>query len=715
MPSIFTPAKPNTVINPIALFISSSILLMTHAHAQSQTVAENTMTVTSVAPEDSTDYLQGYVATKNLSATKADTSITRTPQSVSVVTADEMKARQTDTLADAFKYTPGFLAQPNGFSRAADDYTIRGFNVGSGTGGILKDGMKMQASVYDGGLEPYAFERIEMVKGAASVLYGQLSPGGLINAVTKRPSTLPWHELNVEYGSYDRKQVSGDFSGPIDDEGKYSYRLTGLLRDSDTQTDYINDDKQYLAPAFTWRPNDSTSLTLLASYQKIKTKFATPLNYNMTTYSKTAGAKIARDQFVGEPGFDRFDTEMKSLGYLLTHQFSDSVKFSHALRYMDAEGDFNYMNANAISGNTLTRYYSKRQEHSTGLTTDSNLTWTLDAGDWEHQILAGTDYYHKTYDSSRYIGLGSSLDLTNIQYGNNPTVAATDSGSRLTSDQFGIYLQDQITWNKKWVLLLSGRNDWSESRTTKHSNQAKTIQSDHKATGRIGAVYLADNGLAPYISYSQSFNPTSGTDRQGNSFRPTEGEQYEAGLRFQPPESKTIISMALYQLTQNNALTSDPADSSFNVQTGEIRSRGLELEMKSEITSNLNFITSYAYTDARVTKDNNMLKKGSRVEGVPYNTASLWSDYRLASLGLPQVTVGAGARYIGTTKTSPSVSSDKIPAYTLFDTKISYQPVNNLTLSLKVQNLTDEKYLYCNTVCRYGDERSVIGGLSYQW
>lgn len=715
MPSIFTPAKLSTVINPITLFISSTILLITSAHAQSQTAAENTITVTAVAPEDSTDYLQGYVATKNLSATKADTSITRTPQSVAVVTADEMKARQTDTLADAFKYTPGFLAQPNGFSRAADDYTIRGFNVGSGTGGILKDGMKMQASVYDGGLEPYAFERIEMIKGAASVLYGQLSPGGLINAVTKRPSTIPWHELNVEYGSYDRKQVSGDFSGPIDDEGKYSYRLTGLLRDSDTQTDYINDDKQYLAPAFTWRPNDSTSLTLLASYQKIKTQFATPLNYNMTTYSKTAGAKIARDQFVGEPDFDRFDTEMKSLGYLLTHQLSDSLKFSHALRYMDAEGDFNYMNANAISGNTLTRYYSKRHEHSTGLTTDSNLTWTLDAGDWEHQILAGTDYYHKTYDSSRYIGLGSSLDLTNIQYGNNPTVAPADSGSRLTSDQFGIYLQDQITWNKKWVLLLSGRNDWSESRTTKHSNQAQTIQSDHKATGRIGAVYLADNGLAPYISYSQSFNPTSGTDREGNSFRPTEGEQYEAGIRFQPPESKTIISMALYQLTQNNALTSDPADSSYNVQTGEIRSRGLELEMKSEITSNLNIITSYAYTDARVTKDNNMLKKGSRVEGVPYNTASIWSDYRLASLGLPQVTVGAGARYIGTTKTSPSVSSDKIPAYTLFDTKISYQPVNNLTLSLKVQNLTDEKYLYCNTVCRYGDERSVIGGLSYQW
>ncbi|MEJ5173817.1 TonB-dependent siderophore receptor, partial [Erwinia sp. MYb416] len=169
------------------------------------------------------------------------------------------------------------------------------------------------------------------------------------------------------------------------------------------------------------------------------------------------------------------------------------------------------------------------------------------------------------------------------QYGNTPTVAAVDSGSRLTSDQFGIYLQDQITWNKKWVLLLSGRNDWSESRTTKHSNQAQTIQSDHKATGRIGAVYLADNGLAPYISYSQSFNPTSGTDREGNSFRPTEGEQYEAGIRFQPPESKTIISMALYQLTQNNALTSDPADSSYNVQTGEIRSRGLELEMKSEI------------------------------------------------------------------------------------------------------------------------------------
>jgi iron complex outermembrane receptor protein len=329
--------------------------------------------------------------------------------------------------------------------------------------------------------------------------------------------------------------------------------------------------------------------------------------------------------------------------------------------------------------------------------------------------MIGTDYYHKTYDSARYIGLGSSLDLTNIQYGNEPSITAADSGSRLTSDQLGVYLQDQITWNNKWVLLISGRNDWSESRTTKHSNQLKTIQSDHKPTGRIGAVYLADSGLAPFVSYSQSFNPSSGTDREGNSFKPTEGEQYEAGVRFQPPQSKTMLSMAVYQLKQTNALTTDPVDSSYNVQTGEVRSRGLELEVKSEVTSDLNVITSYTYTDARVTKDNDPVKQGSRVEGVPYNTVSIWSDYRLTRIGLPQVTVGAGARYIGTTKTSPSISNDKIPAYTLYDTKVSYQPVSNLTVSLKVQNLTNEKYLYCNTVCRYGDERSVIGGISYQW
>jgi len=698
--------KSNIALTATMILISTSVYAETKG---------DTITVTAVSPEDSTDYIQGYVATQNLSATKTDTPIIHTPQSVSVVTADEMKARQTDTFADAFKYTPGFMAQPNGFSRAADDYTIRGFNVGSGTGGILKDGMKMQASVYDGGLDPYAFERLEMIKGASSVLYGQLSPGGLINAVTKRPTSIPWHELNLEYGSFNRKQISGDFSGPLDDDGKYSYRLTGLLRESDTQTDYINDDKQYIAPAFTWHPNDDTSLTFLASYQKIKTKFATPLNYNMTSYSKTPGTKISRDQFVGEPDFDRFNTEMKSIGYLFNHQFSDTLKLSHALRYMDAEGDFDYMNAFAISGNTLTRYYSKRHEHSTGLTTDTNLTWTLDALNAEHQVMAGADYYHKTYDSSRYIGLGTSLDLSNIQYGNNPTITAADSGSRLTSDQFGVYLQDQMTWNKKWVLLLGARNDWSESRTTRHINQAKTVQSDHKATGRVGAVYLADNGLAPFISYSQSFNPASGTDRQGNSFKPTEGEQYEAGIRFQPAKSKTMLSMAIYQLTQTHSLTTDPVDSSYNVQTGEVRSRGLELEAKSEVTPNLNVISSYAYTDARVTKDNNPVKQGSRVEGVPYHTASLWSDYRLTSIGLSQVTLGAGARYVGTTKTSPLISNDSIPAYVLFDSKISYQPVTNLTVSLKVQNLTNKQYIYCNTVCRYGDERSVIGGLSYLW
>jgi iron complex outermembrane receptor protein len=664
--------------------------------------------------------VSGYVAKRSASATKTDTPIIETPQSISVVTRAEMDDRKSDTLADALGYTPGFVSQPNGFSRVADDYTLRGFNVGSGTGGVLLDGMKLQSSVYDGGIEPFGLERAEVLKGASSVLYGQLSPGGLINAVSKRPTDTPLHRISAEYGSHDRQQYTFDLAGPLDEEGEFSYRLNGLWRDSDTQVDHIRDDKRFIAPSFTWRPNEDTSLTVLASHTEALTGLTPPLTYAMTTYSPNPGRKIGRDDFVGEPGYDHFNSRIDTVGYLFEQRLSDTLKVRHALRYYQADVSWNYLIPFSISGNKLTRRYSERQERSTGWTSDNNVEWKIDAGRWRHTLLAGVDYYHKTYDTHRHISatvpqLAPTLDLSTFAYTGVGANTAPDSGWDIHSRQAGIYLQDQITLDDHWVLLMGGRQDWAQSRNYSFVNQARTPRSDQKPTGRIALLYRFDNGIAPYASYSQSFQPADvANPGVAGTFDPIEGEQYEVGIRYQPPGANTLLSAALYSLTQTNALSYNSLTAQYE-QYGKSRSKGLELEGKTDLTDNLSVTAGYTYTDAHVLEDNVASNVGKRLEGVPYHNASFWTDYRLAGFGLPQVKVGLGALYTGTTRTSPTITERKIPAYTRFDARVSYDIDEHWQLAAKAQNLTNESYLSCSTSCRYGDERSLIGTVSYQW
>ncbi|WP_022963574.1 TonB-dependent siderophore receptor [Halopseudomonas pelagia] len=714
--------------HPLALALLLSGLSLSAVHAADSTNAATPSDalvlqeayIYAEAIENPTGQLSGPVATRSTSASKTDSAIKEIPQSISVITRDEMDNRKTDTLAEALSYTPGVIAQPGGFSRVGDDFVIRGFNVGSGTGGILRDGMKLQGSVYDGGIEPYGLERVEVVKGASSVLYGQLSPGGLINTITKRPTDTPLHEINVEYGSHARKQYSFDLGGPIDEAGQFSYRLTGLWRDSDTQTTDTDDDRRYIAPAFTWRPDEDTSLTFLASYQETRTSFAPPLDYDLTTSSSAAYPKVDRDLFTGERGFDHYNNYSTTIGYLFEHNFTPNLKIRHALRHFEADLSWDYMQV-ADTGSAalrdqglLARRASIRRERSEGWTSDNNVQWALNSGRWQHTLLAGVDYYHKTYDSHRFASATSIFNPANPVYGAPTSITSADNGSDLHSAQSGVYLQDQIKFDNKWILLLGGRQDWAESRTYANATGARTPRDDKKATGRVGLVYEADNGLAPYVSWSQSFLPANVFNPNANtSFKPTEGEQYEVGVRYTPPGTNALLSAAVYDLKQKNSLSTDLSGDT--VQFGETRSRGVELEAKADVTANLSTTASYAYTDSKITDDSVASRVGTRIDGVPYHMASLRADYRLARMGLPKVVVGGGARFMGTSRTSSSDTDEKVDAYTLFDAKVSYEVDKNWTLAMKAQNLANEKYLFCNASCRYGDERTLIGSVNYRW
>lgn len=671
-----------------------------------------------------TNYVKGYVATRNLSATKTDTPITETPQSLSVVTSDEIRDRQAETLSQALNLTPGFTSQPTSFNRTSDRFRIRGFDVESATGGSLRDGLRLQNNSYDGVQEPYGLERAEVIRGAASVLYGQLSPGGLINAVSKRPTDTPYHEVNLQVGNSDRKQISTDLSGPLGDSETLSYRLTLLDRDSSTPQDYIDNDKLYIAPALTWRPNEDTSLTLLSFYQKTQTGFSAPLAYQLVEGVGDSRYKIGRHDFIGEPDYDKMDGEMSTLGYEFEHRFDEHTRINHKLRYYQSKVEWDYLQINTSAASltqvqntgVLRRQYSDRTERSRGIASDTNIESTWQFNDWRHVLLVGFDGYDTSYDSHNFRGNAPSLDLKRYNYG-QPVVVddrrSLDRGSQVDTLQKGMYLQDQITFDEHWIAVLGGRHDWAGQDLQAHRGGDPFSEDYESTTWRAGFIYKADNGLAPYISYSESFFPIAVADAPGQSFAPTEGKQYEIGVRYQPYDSNLLLSAAVYELTQRNVLKPDVQNNTFT-QTGEVRSRGLELEAKAELTPNTSVIASYAYVDARTTDSVISAEIGQRSEDTPYHQAALWADYRFTQFGLPQLRIGGGARYKGSTQASGIESG--MPPYTLFDAMASYSIGESWEVTVNANNLANKKYTYCEfAICRYGDERQVVSAVSYRW
>lgn len=669
------------------------------------------------AVESPTGPVAGYVAKRTATATKTDTPVIEVPQTINVVTADQIAATKAQSLKNALAYTPGIVSR-EGDDRTSDAFTIRGFQASSTSGSIYRDGSKYSVNVYDGQQEPYGLERVEVLKGAASVLFGNAAPGGIINTVTKRPSQTPLHEINVEAGTADHRQISGDFGGALTPDGAWSYRLTALKRDADTSVDHVADDRTYVAPALTWSPDAGTSLTVLSQYQKSHTAYLYGLPSEVTIEPNASG-RVAGSTFVGEPGFDHYDGTVFALGYLFEHSFNNRLTLRNSLRYTQSEVSFPNMwiwGVDTDGRTTLARAAQEREDNSQAVTSDTSMEFKWRTGIVEHTSLAGIDYTDQSQSTRRYDRGAANIDLYAPVYtGELGAMTANSYSSKNTASRLGLYAQNQMKIDGKWVVLLGGRQDWAEDRASPYfDGEAWTSQHSEAFTGRAGLVYLADNGLAPFASYSESFEPESGTDRQGHSFKPTTGQQYEVGLRYQPPGRNAMVTGTVYQLTRQNVTTADPEDSNYSVQTGEVRSRGVELEAKAELTPYVNILAAYAYTDTHVTKSNNDAEIGTRAATVPYHQVSLWGDYNLGAEGLPEVTVGAGMRFIDSTMPSVGVTGE-VPGYTLFDAMVRYD-LDKWRFSLNGTNLFDKDYVAsCTYGCFFGERRKVIGTVSYRW
>lgn len=662
-----------------------------------------------------------YVAKHSATGTKTDTPLVKTPQSVSVVTREEMDMRQPETVKGALAYSPGVYAS-RGSSNTYDSVAIRGFPAVN-TNQYL-DGLRLQGDNYsEASIDPYFLERAELLRGPVSVLYGKSSPGGLVAMVSKRPTTEPLHEIQFKMGTDNLFQTGFDFSDALDDNGVYSYRLTGLAKDSDAQQNMAKEKRYAIAPSFSWRPDDKTNFTLLANIQNDPyTGYYGWLPKQGTLIPLPDGSKLPTDFNEGEAS-NYTSRKQRMIGYSFEHAFNDTWAVRQNLRYMQLETDLKSIYGSGVSAatpTTINRAYVQSKEHLNSFSVDTQAQAKLKTGDIDHTLLFGVDYMRMRNDINSGFGTADGLSMTNPQYGNDGYAITFPYNYLNRQEQTGLYVQEQGEWNQ-WVLTLGGRYDWAKTSAYNRNAGTTDEQTDGQFTWRGGLNYLFENGITPYFSYSQSFEPNLGTTAGGSTFKPSIGKQYEAGVKYVPKDRPIVLTAALYQLTKNNNLTTDPNNILFSTQSGEIRSRGVELEAKAALNANVNLIASYTYTDAKYTEDTNF--QGKPTPEIPKHLASLWADYTFHESAISGLTLGSGVRYVGSSSSfNGDNSTFKVPDYTLVDATIKYDLARfglpGSSVGVNINNLFDKTYVsscYRDYACYWGAERQVVATATFRF
>jgi len=663
-----------------------------------------------------------YVVRQTATGSKTDTPLREIPQSVSVITRKQIDDRQPAQLEDVIAYSSGVVSSPWGMDNRFDQCLIRGFDVCPYV--TYRDGLNQRVIGFSGfPMEPYGLERVEVLKGPASVLYGENDVGGLVAATTKRPPSTALYDGFVSYGSFNTVEAGVDVGGPLDAEGVLSYRLTGLYRDGGTPQDYSENDRIYIAPALTITPNESTSLTLLANYAWDKN---TPIySVPVPGMSGYTGPEVSRGFFVGQPGFNRYDADHGAIGYQFRHAFDEHWTVRQNLRYSQQTTDYQdvyFGNADwwespvRPDGHTIARTAYTVNETASIFNVDNQAQYEATFGAVENKLLVGVDYNRWAVDGVSRWGAAPDLDILNPDYSLTVPLPPVDGDNRQTVGQLGLYVQNQSKIADRLVVSLGGRQAWVDNRTDDRLNATRTVQKDDPFVWQAGVAYLFDNGVTPYASYVESFTVNLGQDRLGQNFAPSFGMQYEVGVKYEPTAFKGSITAALFDITKSNVLTTDPIDPNYSVQTGEVRHRGVELEAAAEVFSGLGLTAAYTFIDAEITRDNDGYA-GNRPSLVPEHTASLWANYEFnENTILPGLSIGAGVRYVGQTF-GDSANEVSVPAYTLVDAALRYRK-GAWEGALNVSNLFDKKYFatcYGGEGCYYGEARNIRGSLNLKF
>ncbi|OLF51611.1 TonB-dependent siderophore receptor [Pseudomonas chlororaphis] len=674
--------------------------------------------------------VEGYVAKRTAAGTKTDTALAEAPRSISVATREQMQDRAVQNLDDAVRYMPGVTASSYGSDSRAEWLKVRGFEPTQ-----FLDGLPLPKGTYTmPKMETWDLERVALLRGPASSVYGQTPPGGLIDMVSRRPEATNSNEVQLQIGSYQRKQISFDSTGPIDDEGRFLYRVTGVVRDSNSAIEH-NDDKRYnIAPSLTWNIDEDTKLTFLSQFNRDDTGITSQFLPLQGTKLSTPAGEVKYHKNLGDPEWEFYDKTYYALGYAFEHRLDDVWQFRQNLRYTKSDLSFQGITAGGYYGSvsddgTVARGANIVNEDISQFAVDNNFQADFQTGAIKHTLLLGLDHQRVNTNYKWLYGNAPTSNIINPIYGQDFSkvqYTAYNDYNQKTRDT-GLYLQDQMALDN-WRLTLGGRQDWLHTDSTFYNLNAKDTRDDSAFTGNAALSYVFDSGFTPYISYAESFQAEAG-GANGAAFRPGTGKQYEVGLKYQPPGMDMLFTVAAYDLTRKDIVLSDTLGVSRPL--GEAKVRGLELEATGNVNENLKLTASYTYANSKMTKVSDPLDKNRPLPLTPENQASAWADYTWHTGVLDGFGIGFGVRYIGETDNiaigSMGYVRDKsdghTDSYTVYDAAVHYDlgRLNNtlkgVSVAVNANNVFDKEYIStCDGFyCYYGDRRNVMASVNYKW
>ncbi|WP_292865621.1 TonB-dependent siderophore receptor [Nostoc sp. LPT] len=658
----------------------------------------------------------GYRVPNTSVGTRTDTPLRDIPQSIQVIPQQVLRDQNVTSVVEALRNVPGV-----GFgttSKSVFDSTVflRGFSSGNN---VLRNGLSESTGDSIIGFETAGIERIEVFRGPSSVLYGEAAPGGSVNYVTKQPLSEPYYSLSASAGSFNFYRGAIDLSGPLNDSRTVLYRLNLAAQTTESFFDFYDAQRYFVAPTFTWQISDRTKLTLAAEYvdrpQSADQSSGLPL---VGTVLPNPNGEIPRNRNVGE----RDDIESSysiRLGYDLEHRFSENWQLRNALRFTQTgqHRRFTFGTALADDNRTLSRSFSDNDDYYGGfLNSDTYAVGKFSTGSIGHQLVTGINLTRRQLGQARSTFQASPIDLFNPVYGQpiGDDPFSTDDFS--TIDALGIYVQDQITLAENLKLLLGVRFDTFSQTDEDRLANTQTSQSGNAFSPRVGIVYQPVKPISLYASYSRSFTPTIGTSFDDGVFQPERGTQYEVGVKADLND-RFSATLALYDLTRTNVLTADERPNvppGFSIQTGEQRSRGVELTLEGEILPGWNIIAGYAYNDAKVTEDNT-LPIGLPFRNVPANTFNLWTSYEFQRGTLQGFGAGVGLFFVGE-RPGDTLNTFQLPSYLRTDAAIFYKR-HRFRAALNFRNLFDVDY-FDTSFNRFrvfrGDPLTVQGTISFE-
>ncbi|USV59202.1 TonB-dependent siderophore receptor [Aeromonas encheleia] len=662
-------------------------------------------------------------------ATKTQLDPIETPQAISVVDSETLEQRGVSSVSEALRYVPGVNTELRGGAvNRLDLFNIRGFDNYQN----FYDGLLLQYNEWNlqPQIDPVAIEQLEVFKGPTSVLYGSMPPGGMVNLIAKRPQREAKHSVSLATGTGTLKEMTLDSTGAINEQ--LAYRVVGLARQKEGQAVTSEEERYVFAPSLDWQLGERTLLNLNLYYQKDpEAGIYTTVPASGSVKSNPLG-QLGSDTFLGDENWNEYNRDLTLLGYKLSHDFSDNWQVLQNARYMDASAyQRNTYNAPLAADNrTLARNAYLTDEDSRGFVIDNQLAGKLQTGAAQHNLLLGLDYqyldahilYQDTLDYS-----APPIDIFNP----NHDQIVPDSLSfpyqdkkTIRQSQTGVYLQDQVRLDRL-VAIGGARYDSyrmdTESDTLYQGAASQSLAriDQDNLSFRLGALYELDYGFSPYVSYAESFEPVPGADKSGKAFDPSTGQQWEGGLKFLSEDMSKTFTVAAFHITKENALVTDP-DNIYGpkLQTGEIVSKGIELEGRADLTNNLDLALSYTRQDMEITRDTTDLQ-GKTPVWVPKQMASLWSNYQ-AGGSLQGMRIGAGLRYVGEAQLD-AANTDTVPDYVLMDMSASYDlaalsaSLKGVGASLSASNLFNKTYYSCydQNNCWFGAERNVEARLKY--